>query len=470
MRAWDVLIDAWRERGKLGDQHRTRELAAFLPPALEIQESPPHPLAKWLGRTLMILLIMAMTWACVGQVNIVASAEGKIIPSSRVKQIQPLEKGVIKHIYVTEGEHVTQGQPLIELDSTLTEADKARLTNELTSAQFRRSVSKTLLGLIDNKNNTNAPDFWSSLPLIDSPESSSEDVTLNKKLLRQQWEYYQSQLRGLQSSLLQARYQQGVGTARIDKLAKTLPIIAKRRDSMRVLKKKNYVSETDLLQVEQEYIQTHQDLLAEREQYQQFLAAEDEINQQIGQLKAQIRQQNLTDIMAANREIAVLKEELTKATDLNSKHVLYAPVAGQVQELSVTTIGGVVTEAQQLMLLVPEGEQLEVEVFLENKDIGFVTEGMASEIKIHTFPFTKYGLIDGEVMTISNDAVVDEKKGLIYSMQILMKQNTLLVNGRDTQLIPGMAVTAEFKIGKRRIIEFFLAPLLRAKSESIRER
>src|SRR5690606_33848677 len=106
------------------------------------------------------------------------------------------------------------------------------------------------------------------------------------------------------------------------------------------------------------------------------------------------------------------------ASDLNAKKILYAPVAGQVQELSVNTVGGVVTDAQQLMLIVPEEDKLEVEVFLENKDIGFVHKGMPAEIKIHTFPFTKYGIIDGDVSNVSNDAIVDEKRGLIYSMQL----------------------------------------------------
>lgn len=470
MNAWNVLKDAWVNRNKLGDQHKTRELAAFLPPALEIQEVPPNPLAKWLGRSLMILLVIGVTWACIGEVNIVASAEGKIIPSSRVKQIQPLEKGVVKAIHVSEGQRVEKGQPLIELDSTLTGADKARLTGELTSAQFRRSVSKTFLHLLNAAKASGSTDLWSSLSLMEQPEATEHDLELNKRLLWQQWEQYQSQLKGLKSALRRSHSEQGASQEQIKKLEQTLPIITKRRDSMKALQSKNYVSEDDLLELEQEYIQQTQDLATEKQRYQQFISAADEIKQQINVLKAQTRQEQLAETMAANREIAVLQEELTKAADLDDKQILYAPVSGQVQELAIATVGGVVTEAQQLMLLVPEEEILEVEVFLENKDIGFVEEGMPSEIKIHTFPFTKYGVIDGQVITISDDAVVDENMGLIYSMRVLMKKNTILVKGKEVRLMPGMAVTAELKTGKRRIVEFFLAPLLKAKNESIRER
>jgi hemolysin D len=187
-------------------------------------------------------------------------------------------------------------------------------------------------------------------------------------------------------------------------------------------------------------------------------------------LKAKYFKSNFPELTELQRQLSSIQEELVKATDLNAKQILYAPVSGQVQELAISTIGGVVMEAQQLMLIVPDEQQLEVEVFLENKDIGFVQEGMAAEIKIHTFPFTKYGLIDGEITTISDDATMDEQRGLIYGMHLLMKQNTIEVKGKDVRLMPGMAVTAEVKTGKRRIIEFFLAPLLRYKDESIRER
>jgi hemolysin D len=122
------------------------------------------------------------------------------------------------------------------------------------------------------------------------------------------------------------------------------------------------------------------------------------------------------------------------------------------------------------MLVVPNEEQLEVEVFLANQDIGFVREGMAAEIKVHTFPFTKYGVIDATVINVSDDALVDEKQGLIYSMQLRMAKNTVWVEGKQVKLQPGMAVTAELKTGKRRIMEFFVSPVVRHGQEALRER
>ncbi|MGQ4808977.1 hypothetical protein NKDENANG_02372 [Candidatus Entotheonellaceae bacterium PAL068K] len=209
----------------------------------------------------------------------------------------------------------------------------------------------------------------------------------------------------------------------------------------------------EFLQAEQERIQQAQELAAERQRRNQFIAAKAEVRQQIKMHAAQTRSTLLAEIVDQQRHIAILEENLTKAWDMKAKQVLYAPVAGRVQGLAVHTVGGVVTEVQSLMLIVP-------------KDIGFVQEQMPAEIKIHTFPFTKYGVIEAHVSSISDDAVVDEQRGLIDSMHLRMARNTIRVDGKEVRLIPGMAVTAEVKTGKWRIIEFFLAPLLRYQDES----
>jgi hemolysin D len=145
-------------------------------------------------------------------------------------------------------------------------------------------------------------------------------------------------------------------------------------------------------------------------------------------------------------------------------------VSGQIRELTVTTRGVVVTEAQPLMKIVADEASLIVEVHLENKDIGFVKKAMPAEVKIHTFPFTKYGVIEAEVLTISDDAIFDENRGFTYSLLLAMNSKTINVDGRAVRLMPSMEVTAELKTGERRLIEYFLAPLLRHGQESLRER
>ena len=145
-------------------------------------------------------------------------------------------------------------------------------------------------------------------------------------------------------------------------------------------------------------------------------------------------------------------------------------MAGVVQQLAVHTVGGVVTPAQELMVIVPADSRIEVESMVLNKDIGFVHSGQEAEIKVESFPFTRYGTIVGEVKFVSRDAVADETLGLVYPARMKMAKTTILSGSTEVPLAPGMAVTVEIKTGKRRLIEYLLAPLQRYRDESLRER
>lgn len=185
---------------------------------------------------------------------------------------------------------------------------------------------------------------------------------------------------------------------------------------------------------------------------------------------AQTRRSMLDLLQQADQKVASLKQDFAKAEYQDGLTTLEAPVDGTVQQLNVHTVGGVVTPAQPLLTIVPMGQPVEVEAVFENKDVGFVHQGQAVTIKVETFTFTKYGAVSGEVISISDDALEDEKRGLIYSGKIRLDSDHLNIKGQDIKLLPGMAVTAEVKTDQRRIIEYFLSPLQVAASESLRER
>ena len=157
---------------------------------------------------------------------------------------------------------------------------------------------------------------------------------------------------------------------------------------------------------------------------------------------------------------------------MSSKQILYAPVKGTIKGLVANTVGGVVEPARVLLELVPMpiGEALEVEAFVGNQDIGYVQAGQTAEVKIATFPFTKYGVIDAVVDHVAEDATVDEKLGLIYRTRLILDKDAIMVGGRETPLLPGMAVSAEIATDQRRLIEYFMTPLLRMKQENLWER
>jgi len=458
---WTTLKDAWTGRAAMGDKHLIQVERAFLPAALEILETPPSPTVRILAWSIVVLFTIALTWACLGHIDVVAVAEGKIIPSGRTKVIQPLEKAVVKAILVKEGQYVNQGDALIELDRTLTGADQAKYTKELAFINGTIKRQELFVKLLaDPGRAVDVAGLQAALP------TDKDQV----QLLLQQWNSYRSRRDSLEAQLRENQAARRTSEEVIKQLEETLPLTTKRFQAYQRLKDEGAVSDFDYMDKQKEFIDQRQALAAERAHHEQLDAAVRTIEKEILALDAEARRQALAEIQDAQRQRQAMEQDLTKATDLNAKQVLYAPVAGEVQQLVVTTIGGVVTEAQPLMLIVPRGAKLEAEVNVENKDIGFVREGQVAEIKVHTFPFTRYGVIDAKVTGITRDAVEDEKLGLVYKMRLEMAKSSLWVDGKEVGLSPGMAVSAEVKTGKRRLIEYFLSPLIQHVDESVRER
>jgi hemolysin D len=239
---------------------------------------------------------------------------------------------------------------------------------------------------------------------------------------------------------------------------------------MQILLDTNAVARHRVLEVKQERLSAEHDLKSVISQRSELKEAEAELSAKIDHYKSQFSKQNAEALTESIQQLAAIEQEIVKADVRTKAQILHAPVDGVVQQLQIHTIGGVVTPAQELMLIVPDEETLEVEALLENKDIGFVEEGQQAEVKIDAFPYTKYGTIDATLTDISNDAVMDETKGLVFKTQVALKQSVMQIDKRQVHLTPGMSVTVEVKTGTRRVVEFFLAPLLRYKQESIRER
>ncbi|BAZ93597.1 uncharacterized protein FOKN1_1198 [Thiohalobacter thiocyanaticus] len=437
--------------------NRKRHEIDFLPAVLEIQERPPSPLGRAIVWILIIFFTLAIAWAVIGRVDIVATAQGKIVPSDRVKVIQPQELARIQAIHVHEGRSVMTGDLLIELDPTSTRADQSRLETELAAAEREQARLAALLAVLESRMGL-------------TQAQASLTARQNKARLHSEWNAHQAR----QSALASARHSRSAEVAAIDqniaKLESTLPLIAKRAAAIKSLVDRSLAAKTTWLELEQQRIEQRQDLAALREQRRSRLAAIEELEQQAQSGRAEFE----TGIMARREEIAIqvarLRQELNKAASRNRRQQLRSPVDGVVQQLAVHTLGGVVTPAQELMRIVPRDVSMEVEAWIMNRDVGFVHEGQPAEIKIETFPFTRYGVISAEILDVSSDAVEDEQRGLVYATRVLMKQTTLPVNGRQVSLSPGMAVTVEVKTGTRRLIEYLLSPLLRYADEGLRER
>jgi len=449
----------------------------FLPAAIEVESTPSSKAGRLIIWLIVLLFVIAVIWALVGKIDIVAVAQGKVIPSERVKQIQPLESARIKVIHVKEGQSVTAGESLITLDSALVQTDLNRLTSELVDSQQNLARLLVLNRWLDNlKGDLKASEVQEDLKGAEPVTLASLNLTpsdLNsdqQRLLVQEQSEISSQLKALKHEHNKLSAEAQMVQAEINKQQQVVPVLAERVDALDTLQKKSYGSKLQFLEIKQELIEAQQDLAVQQARMMQLDVSVQGVETQKALYLSEKRKQTLMQWSELKTRSKSLAQEVSKTEQRLQHYDLRAPINGQVQQLAVHTINGVVSPAQALMLIVPQDGELQVEVMLRNKDIGFVEEGQTVEVKVDTFNFTKYGFIDGELTSISDDAIQDENLGLVYSARVKLKQDGLTVNERFVRLSPGMSVTAEVKTGTRRLIEFFLSPLLRYKQESLGER
>lgn len=422
---------------------------------VEIQESPPSPTARHLLHGVVGFVVIALLWGIFGKIDIVAVGEGKTVPTGRVKVIQPLESGVVKTIHVQDGQSVRKGDPLIELDVTLTGADENRLKGEL---ELVNADIARLQALLDGV----SPTFATTLTVQD--RANQTDLYLQAQ------SQHLAEMQGFTEQLSQKRFELEGAQAAVSRLTRTLPLVTQRAQSYANLAQKNYVARNQAISMEEQRLQAAYDLKTQQAKVAELSAAVSAIRQQTENAEATFRRNTLTELNDKSQKRIGLTQELAKATERQRLQTLTAPIDGRVQELRLHTVGGVVTPAQEVLKVVPHEDALEAEVTIPNKDIGFVQEGQPVRVKFEAFPFTKYGVITGRITKLSLDAVQDEKRGLVYMARIALDKATLQVDGRSLVLTSGLAVTAKVKTGSRRIISYFLSPIMQYGDEAIRER
>ena len=456
-----VFRHAWHERRRLDPPRRLSHEAQFLPAALELQETPVSPaprIAMWL---IIAFALLAVLWATFGRIDVVATAHGKFVPNDRTKTIQSLDNATVKAINVGEGQVVKAGDVLLELDATMADADSHRFANDYVSARLQSARAKALLAAITAGEPTTLP----ALPDVPAGRRTQE-----QRVLDGQYGEYQARLSRIDAEITRREAELASTREIVRKLEQTAPIAKQRAQDFKDLVDKSYISKHGYLEKEQARIEQEADLAAQKSRINELIAQIGEGRAQRTSLVAETRRAALDSLNEAEQKANFYSQELVKAETRGKLMTLTAPVDGTVQQLAVHTVGGVVTAAQPLMLIVPKDNPLEIEAFLENKDIGFVNPQQVAEIKIETFPFTKYGTIHAEVTHVSKDAISDEKRGLIYSMRVRPERTTIQVADKVVNLSAGMAVTVEVKTGTRRVIEYFLSPLMQAGNESLRER
>jgi hemolysin D len=463
-RHWMVWKAAWQAEnagkgsGTMGAGYLTPSPSTteFLPAVLEIQQAPPSPIGRAILWTILAVFTAGALWATFGWIDIVATAQGKIIPSGYSKTIQPYETGVIASIHVQDGQTVKKGDVLIELDPTLNRADRDRAVNEYRAAKVEAA---RLRALIAGRSTFEAPG-----------DSDPAYFVLQQQLLRDQLAEYQAKVAAAQHLADQRKAALDQTRENILRLEATVPMEAERAAAYKRLLEHEAVTKMDFLQAEGQRIDKTQELAGQKKRLQQDMAALAEADKHYRAMILEFQQSKQAELSILETKAASLTQDVTKAGQKADLQRLTTPIDGVVQQLAVHTVGGVVTPAQPLLIVVPQEHPVEVEAQVENKDIGFVSEGQPVEIKVEAFPFTLYGTIPGRVLTVSGDAAPIEKVGLVYPTRVSLDRGTIQVEGKQVHLTSGMAVTVEIKTGQRRVIEYLLSPLLKSVQESLRER
>jgi hemolysin D len=438
---------------------RSRDELAFLPAALEVVETPAPPASRITALLLTALLASAIAWACLGKVDVVSSAPGKLVPAGGGKVVQPLETGTVTAIDTRDGQTVRRGQVLVELEPTETLADRDRLKGELSAA---RIASARLTDVALGKGFIGPAGADASAVAVARQQAEAQRAELAEKLAT------------LDRQIEQHRAEVQESEAEIARLSALLPIDEKSMAVFQDLAKKGYGSTLQLLSAQEKVEDTRRQLAVQREKVPELEAQIAAVQRQRAETSAETAQTNLGDLTDAKVKAASLQQQLDAAEQHLRTRTLTAPVDGVVQELAIHTIGGVVEPGQNLMRIAPAGAGVEVEAKLPNKDVGFVRTGMEAAVKVETFPFTRYGVIRGTVTSVSNDAVSDKRpdgsEELTYVMKVKLSRDTMNVDGHTVRLTPGMAVTAEVKTNKRRVIQFIFSPLSKTIHEAGRER
>lgn len=456
-----IFSAVWQARGQLAGPTRLTDEAAFLPAALSLQETPVHPAPRRFAYSIMALFVIAVLWTILGKVDIVAVAPGRIVVSERTKLVQPLERSVVQRVLVQDGDQVQAGQPLVELDPTMASADKASTDEQVKAALSDVLRARAMLTAMSTGQRPRGS-FPTGWPIADAAAAQAQ--------LAAEWSDIMAKLVKLESEVSRRRAELSTTGEMIRKLEMTVPLTRQREHDLARLAEEGYVPSHAGQDKTRERIELERDLVTQRARLVEAQAALRESEAARAAFVAEVRR-TLSDREAqADFKRQQASQDQAKARQREKLTVLTAPVSGSVQQLAIHTSGGVVTDAQTLMVIVPDGAQVTAEVTMENKDVGFVAAGQSAEIKLETFPFTRYGTVPATVTRVSADAVNDEKRGALFPATLTLKAMQIDVDGKAIRLSPGMNLTAEIKTGQRRVIEFLLSPIQRAGSESLRER
>jgi hemolysin D len=440
----------------------------FAPALLRLQASPPAPFPRAFLMVLLAFFASLVAWAAIAQLDIVAVAPGKLVPHTYLKIVQPSEQGIVREILVKEGEQVAHGQTLIRMDAVLAAADLRALAQE---REEKRLALRRIGAQLDGT----------------ALRQESGD---RRELFARVAAQYQANVQAYSNAVAQERAT--LEKARADlaaaqqvktKIGETLPHYRTQDDAYSQLVSEGFMGTIVASDKKRERQEKEQDLLTQEHNIRSYKATIEQSERKLSQITADYRKQLQADRVEAAAQFEKITEELAKNQHRSALLELKAPHAGVVKDLATHTIGTVAAPGTILMTIVPQDEPLIAEVFVTNEDVGFVRAGQDVKVKLSTFQFNKYGMLDANVRQVSADATEGREGSnageatrqaptapLTYRTIVDLRTQELVAQGVRHRLTPGMQVMAEIHLGSRSVLEYLFSPVARAFHEAARER
>ncbi len=423
----------------------------FKPGLAEIEDEPLNPLGRTIFWIIVIGIVFLGGWMYWGRVDVVVSARGKVIPAGEIKILQPLTSGVVSSILVKEGDLVEKGQVLMEIDPSTTEPE---LDSKRKDAKQLELELLRLQAVLERR------------PFKPPAEREAADLlAVQQRLYASTLVRQQQQIQAKEEELQQADEQLAGAKAACQRLRGLLAMAEERLASLEPVR--DIISQDQYRQAEGEVKSASGTLIEAEHRSRELSATVKRIRSEITVIEETERDRALTELSDKRTKLNYLRGDIEKTTYINARQQLVAPVGGFINKLLIHTVGGVVTPAEKLIALVPADSPLVISTLVQNKDIGFIAREMGASIKVDTFNFQKYGTLNGRVSHVAKDSIEDKELGLVYEVYVEPRETALLVEGVSTPITTGMSVVAEIKVGKRRIIEFFIYPLIKYLDEGI---
>jgi len=430
---------------------------AFSPHLLSVEKSPPSPLPTLLLRLLLAFTAIILIWALVGELDIVARGQGSLVPQNRVQIVQPLEDSRVEQILVLEGQQVKKGQVLFTMDSTLTEAEKGKYDHE---------VSLAKLQLIRIQAQLNKKPFR-----VDQPENQGQYNQV-KAQYDAQLSAYQAQLNEAQAEKQRLTKELTASQMMVDSLSTAIPIFKETESAYNRLKQKGHINKLGALEKKRERIIAEKELQEEKYRVDSLTAQLVESESRVKRIQAEYQRRLVEEQVKLTARIHQFEEELKKLSYRENLTELTAPVDGIVQNVATHTQGAIVPAGTVVLSVVPSDDPLKAEVLVDNKDVAHIEPGMPVRVKVSSYEFQKYGMLDGRVETISPDAIEDESNPLMKKYRVLIDLSKQFIEREEQRfsLRPGMLVVSEIRLGTRTVMDYLLSPIQRAVLSSGNER